>query len=513
VNRIHYKILIIFFLTGALYAAQSPDMQEKAESLLAAGVGKMAVQYEGVITTIDSVSQNELFYITGRKKIMSFPPTYAVLSMMYEFEQWKKEELIPIKMNQMKEALNLPLRQKYLSVETIIAPHVREELERLFHQSEHAKLREEAYLIYSRAMRFMALQSRLKIIPPEEPQERLWESPFEKIGQEGSTDLNIMALHRGLRHFFGGDMNESELRKAVDEFVKEARRRYSAYPSEWRLNLDSFYACINPFRIALGIFFIASCAWFACLLKRTPTTYTSAMVLTLLGLLVHLAGFVIRQILAGFVPLSNMYESLVFFTGAVVLIALVVELYNRKGIIGGISALLAFIILVVLSMMPPTFSRIVPLMAVLNSAWLTYHVITCMLAYAAFGLAFIVSLLFLGRAIAPQKVQRLLPRESFLDELNYRFIQIGWPLLTIGILTGAVWADTAWGAAWSWDPKETWSLITWLVYAGFLHLRLIMGKKGKVTAIASIVGFIAVLITWFGVSYLHIFGGGLHTYA
>jgi cytochrome c-type biogenesis protein CcsB len=103
-----------------------------------------------------------------------------------------------------------------------------------------------------------------------------------------------------------------------------------------------------------------------------------------------------------------------------------------------------------------------------------------------------------------------LPSTTILDEINYKSIVIGFPMLTLGIITGAAWANYAWGTYWSWDPKETWSLITWFVYAAFLHARFTRDWKGRKAAILSIAGFAAVLFTYFGVNYII---SGLHSYA
>ena len=105
---------------------------------------------------------------------------------------------------------------------------------------------------------------------------------------------------------------------------------------------------------------------------------------------------------------------------------------------------------------------------------------------------------------------KLIPNTAIIDELSYQMVVIGFLMLTLGIITGSVWANSAWGSYWSWDPKETWSLITWLVYAALLHSRLMRGWKGKKLAILSIIGFISVLFTYFGVNYIL---AGLHSYA
>jgi cytochrome c-type biogenesis protein CcsB len=104
---------------------------------------------------------------------------------------------------------------------------------------------------------------------------------------------------------------------------------------------------------------------------------------------------------------------------------------------------------------------------------------------------------------------RIIPESSILDDMNYQMVVIGFLLLTLGIITGSVWAHSAWGSYWSWDPKETWSLITWLVYAALLHSRMVRGWRGNKLALLSIIGFSCVLFTYFGVNYL----AGLHSYA
>jgi cytochrome c-type biogenesis protein CcsB len=151
-------------------------------------------------------------------------------------------------------------------------------------------------------------------------------------------------------------------------------------------------------------------------------------------------------------------------------------------------------------------------MPALQSNWLAFHVITCFFGYAAFAVSFGISLLFLIQHRWEMISAGIgwLPNTKKLDEINYRAIVLGFPMLTVGIITGAAWANYAWGNYWSWDPKETWSLITWLIYAAFLHARITRDWRGRRMAILSLIGFMAVLFTYFGVSYIL---SGLHSYA
>lgn len=206
----------------------------------------------------------------------------------------------------------------------------------------------------------------------------------------------------------------------------------------------------------------------------------------------------------GHAPLSNYYESLIFFGWAIGLALIVVRLRFEADIV-----VLLGLPMLWLTMAYAFFQddNIKPLIPALQSNWLVVHVITCFLGYAGFAVSFVAAVMLLV-ARGSDFLGDHLPRVQVLDEIVYRSVLVGFPLLTIGIITGAAWADYAWGSYWSWDPKETWSLITWLVYSAFLHARLARGWSGRRSALLSVIGFAAVLFTYFGVNYLP----GLHSY-
>jgi cytochrome c-type biogenesis protein CcsB len=204
-------------------------------------------------------------------------------------------------------------------------------------------------------------------------------------------------------------------------------------------------------------------------------------------------------------PLANFYESLVFFAWCLPFLALVTFRRYLQGYLGTVVALLACLLLAYASL-GGVDARIKPLMPALKSNWLLIHVVTCFLGYASFALGFGTAILYLKQERRPRPS---LPPLAQLDRLIYQTTILGFLLLTLGILTGAVWAETAWGRYWSWDPKETWSLVTWLIYASLLHARLVRGWQGRRTAWLAVLGFLAVLFTYFGVSFLLT---GLHSY-
>ena len=216
----------------------------------------------------------------------------------------------------------------------------------------------------------------------------------------------------------------------------------------------------------------------------------------------------------GHIPLSNFYESLIFFAWTIVLLHLLMEWRLKNRSLGVFVLPMAFLLMAFASISPNVVSHIEPLVPALQSNWLTGHVLTCFLGYAAFTVAFALGLIYFsqsrmaGNGKRTGIFSRLIPGEHIIDELMYQSVALGFVFLTLGILTGSVWAHYAWGSYWSWDPKETWSLITWLIYALMLHARHVRGWRGKRIAIMAIIGFGCVLFTYLGVNFLP----GLHSY-
>jgi len=271
------------------------------------------------------------------------------------------------------------------------------------------------------------------------------------------------------------------------------------------------------FNVSMGIYLISSFGYLIFATFRSKILGTISTSVLTIGLLIHSGGLISRWVEThqtgyGYVPLSNMYESLVFFSWTIVLVYLILEFKYKQKIIGVFVTPFAFLAIALTSLIPGVDSKITPLVPALQSNWLAVHVITCFFGYASFAVSFGISILYLiqdKRETQKEGSTRWLPSTSILDEINYKSIVIGFPMLTLGIITGAAWANYAWGSYWSWDPKETWSLITWFVYAAFLHARFTRDWRGSKAAILSIIGFSAVLFTYFGVNYLI---SGLHSY-
>ena len=261
----------------------------------------------------------------------------------------------------------------------------------------------------------------------------------------------------------------------------------------------------------------------------------------------------VRWLNYGYFPLSNLYESLLFLAWGITFTTIVLEYQTRTPIIGSISNPITLFITGFAGLsLPENMQAPSPLVPALKSNWLMMHVTVMMLSYASLIVGSLLGIFFLILANG-KKDEVLLQGNSYgnnfnsskladtafykqeadeeyttliledststnsnrltllesLDNLSYRTISFGFPLLTIGIIAGAVWANEAWGSYWSWDPKETWALITWLVFASHLHARISRSWQGKKPAMIASVGFIVVWICYLGVNFL---GKGLHTY-
>ena len=241
----------------------------------------------------------------------------------------------------------------------------------------------------------------------------------------------------------------------------------------------------------------------------------------------------LRWIGEKYFPLSNLYESLIFLSWGISTILLFVEFQTKSRLIGSIATPIMFFLSGFSSLTLPTdMQKALPLVPSLQSNWLMMHVTMMMISYATLIVGSLLSLLYLAFLTFPTKdtkkvnfeisninttQETVLSKPTYsklsllqtVDLWSYRIIGLGFPFLTIGIISGAVWANEAWGSYWSWDPKETWALITWLVFAIYLHSRLLKGWQGKKAALLGSAGFFVIWICYLGVNFL---GKGLHSY-
>lgn len=273
------------------------------------------------------------------------------------------------------------------------------------------------------------------------------------------------------------------------------------------------------FGLAMLAYILASAAYLGGLLFKTQKFWLAGRILCVCGVMLHLLATLLRwyashQVGMGHAPLTNMYESLVFFALSVALINLFFEHRFRLHTLGAFVMPVAAVSMAYASFSDRVDASIKPLLPALQSNWLIGHVVTCFIGYGAFAVAAGLGAMYLlkNRAASPNAADRqnaLVQELDDLDEFVHKTIIFGFLWLTAGIISGAVWANEAWDTYWNWDPKETWSLITWFFYAFTLHARFTGGKSGCFLAWMALFGFVAVLFTYFGVNFLL---SGLHSY-
>ena len=279
-----------------------------------------------------------------------------------------------------------------------------------------------------------------------------------------------------------------------------------------------------------------------CFFQRTTKLIQIGQISSIIANLLLFFILASRWIIAGYFPLSNLYESLLFLTWTLLTIYLYLENKTKSKLMGAILIPVALLIMGFANLtLSPDMQKASPLVPALQSNWLMMHVSMMMLSYATLIMGSLLSILFLVISKYQDVDLRLVDESSLplynvmldyyeaklftpsdeiselgklkllqsLDNWSYRIIGLGFPFLTIGIIAGGVWANEAWGSYWSWDPKETWALITWIVFATYLHSRITKGWEGKKTAVLGGLGFFVIWICYLGVNFL---GKGLHSY-
>jgi cytochrome c-type biogenesis protein CcsB len=284
-----------------------------------------------------------------------------------------------------------------------------------------------------------------------------------------------------------------------------------------------------PVIACFSLFFSMIFYWISLSFPTNNFLFNISKSLVFFSNLLFAITLLLRWIGDGYFPLSNLYESLIFLSWSISSIHLFLENKTKSRLVGSISAPILFLISGFSSLtLPIEMQKSLPLVPSLQSNWLMMHVSMMMVSYATLIIGSLFSILYLAffnfvgkesKIFLETKNNEIIATKlstssklsllETIDTWSYRIIGLGFPFLTIGIISGAVWANEAWGSYWSWDPKETWALITWLIFAIYLHSRLLKGWQGKKAAILGSIGFFVIWICYLGVNFL---GKGLHSY-
>ena len=504
--------ILLTVLLQPLFAWNSPDLWQ------------VAIQEQGRKKPLTTMTQESLMSLSGRSSFKrlsdekKFTAQEVILGIWFNPEPWKKEPLILVNYRPLVEELGLDPKVSRFSFESLQVnstylmklKEVREmRMRKANPQLDRTQKEIESLSNKLTLFENLSLGRTFEIVP----------HPNQKGGHwttlERTEEIYGAAIAQKLSGYYEGikasylDNNQELFQKQILEFAQELRSLSpEVYPPRWILEKEYRYSELHPFRKAWICYAVALFILLITVRWQETLGYRLGWGMVLGGFAFQIYGFVSRTLISGRPPVTNMYETIIWCAFGVVLFALILEAIYRKRQFLLAACPVAVISLILADTQSSIFSSAIhPLVPVLrNNFWLTVHVLTITLSYAAFALSLAIS----HMAIWQTAFKNLKKESDLLFFYNYRALQIGVLLLAIGTLLGAVWANYSWGRFWDWDPKETWALIAFLAYLILLHGKMAGWWSDLGVAVGSIIAFQCVLMAWYGVNF--VLGVGLHSY-
>jgi len=483
----------------------------------------LPVQNAGRIKPYDSFAKEMLEIVYGKSTFEGRAAPEIIFTWMLSPTAWEDKKIFEVRNHEVLKALQLPVDQRYFSGKEIFS---NEHFQMVLQELQAKRESKEKLTPYFQALqrlenqlvifREIAAGNMLQLIPPQEGTAWLSVAQFQGGQQQAFSDMTKAFVDHigGIAQGVPASQQE-QTAKALDEAVLKFREMAKAnnpelYNNDTKVNLEVFYNNFHPFRWAYILYMLASVTILVVWTMNKPGLMKLGWVFAGCGFALHTFGFVIRMYLMDRAPVTNMYETVVWMSwGAVVFSAILEIIYKYRfiffaGTLGGMVALI--VADSAPAVLDPTLQ---PLEAVLRSNyWLTVHVMTITISYAAFFLAFVLGDIGLVYYIKGEEKNQ--DKIKAIANSVYRAMQIGVAFLAPGIILGGIWADYSWGRFWGWDPKETWALIALLGYLAVLHGRLGGWFRNFGMIAAGVVTFSLVIMAWYGVNF--VLGAGLHSY-
>lgn len=519
--------VFIVLIAGVQFVSASPEVKNIPDKKGSEELGKILVQDQrGRTKPLLTLSSDIVRKVSRANRFEDYTPMQVFMGFYFDFEHWKDVPLIRVSSINVRDILGI--QGKYASFSDIaelgengyyklsdyvekaysLAPGKRSKTDK-----EVIKVDERVNILY-----MIYNGSFFRILPLKDGSHN-WGNPEEAL--KNAVSREDSAFIRDIVPMTAAALyssNTGAVRK-IAESLTEYQRRFSGYelPSESKIKIESLYYRLNiferlfPFYATIG--FLMLLLLIASVIKGTDqfrVIVRGMGWLLLAGFLFHTLGLGLRWYIAGHAPLSNGYESMLFISWVTILAGFIFRRRSQftlssTAILGSMALLVAH-----MSFMDPEITNLVP---VLKSYWLTLHVSVITSSYGFLGLGAILGLIvmLLLSFSSVKNRERISETIDSLTVINYKTLTIGLYLLTIGTFLGAIWANESWGRYWGWDPKETWSLITIIVYSFVIHSRMMPGLKDIYTFnLLSLFAFSSVLMTYFGVNY---YLSGLHSYA
>lgn len=480
----------------------------------------LPVQDGGRVKPYDSFAKEMLEIIYGKTSYEKRDATEIVMTWMLSPQAWQDKKIFEVRNHQVLDALKLPKDQRYFTGDEIFANEhfnlLRQELQAKRESKE--KLNPYFQALQRLENQFFVFQEiasgrMLKVVPPKEGNTWIAVADMESVHQEKFMDLTkaFVSYLGAVAKGEGIEPAAEALDKSVLSFEDLARANNPAlYGQESKISAEVLYNSFHPFRWAYIFYFAAMSLLLLVWTLNKESLMKLVWVFLVCGFVLHTYGFSLRVYIMERAPVSNMYETVIWVSWGVILFSAILELINKFRLILVAGTLVSAFALVIADFAPavldPTLQPLEPVLR--SNYWLTIHVMTITISYAAFFLAFGLGDIGL--------VYYLRGEEKNQDKIKgivngiYRAMQIGVAFLAPGIILGGIWADYSWGRFWGWDPKETWALIALLGYLAVLHARYGGMIKHFGMVVTSIVSFSLVIMAWYGVNF--VLGAGLHSY-
>jgi cytochrome c-type biogenesis protein CcsB len=475
---------------------------------------RIPIQSGGRVKPLDSFARDLSLFETGSRSFESWEPVDLLFSWISSPSSWEARPFVQVSNIELKRMLGIEEGRSRFSPKELMASHLPKyaaDASRPAAPGEKPNPRDaELKRVIERLGTFRAIVSgeAWPVIPAA------GESPWKTLAANDSEGEPIRVLFaRMVTTYRAGERAGFERASAAArEGILGAGKALDQRAIK-SIDAEVTYNHLRPFLIAWMLYVLAALLWTGALSLPAEPAHSrlrrAALAVTCLGLISHVTGIALRCYVAGRPPVSNMYESIIWVSFGVMAFAFILYAMNRAPVLLATACTVATLCLIAADSAPAIMDPgIHPLVPVLRSNyWLTIHVLTITLGYAAFALS-----LGLGNVTLFQYL-RGKPQQAkvqALNQLTYRAIQFGTVLLAAGTILGGIWADYSWGRFWGWDPKETWALIALLAYLAILHARY-AGLVNQFTFAAwTVMSFLGVLMAWYGVNF--VLGVGLHSY-
>ncbi|NUO19609.1 cytochrome c biogenesis protein CcsA [bacterium] len=488
--------------------------------------GQIVVQDGGRLKPLDTFARELVSDLTGRDKYEGQHPVETYFRWMADGSRWSDMPLIYLPKGDLSRELDLP--GGHGNMYSIQELHSKPRLMQIVMEAQEAqKANEKLTFTQSKANEILHKVNTLSLVfqhelpsfvPPQEGDAKTkeWMSMPELLAKLERDSMNAVGISEEMSAFglaWAGmfhsvlDNRPDMFNTSANLFVETQHKLLANQPEiEAHNSLEVTFNSLAPFFWSRILLLAAAVLFALSYTQRFARMRSSALIGMVGGLMFFSIGMIMRWMIGGRAPWSNMYESLMAIGWSLVIIALIYELVRRDKIFGLSGSLMGGIVLW-LAHYANLDRGINPLVPALQSYWLIYHVITILTSYACLAIAMVIGHVVLIGAVKSKG--QISPTLAKMASANLHVMQVGCVILIFGILLGAVWADSSWGRFWGWDPKETWALITWFVYIAFLHGRSAGWLNWKGLAFVSVAAFPVVVMTYYGVNF---YLSGLHSY-